>query len=131
MAKESGLGFAVTVDDSAGVARIISTDVTNLAFATPRGIQDVTGVDRSAMERLHLLADFSCTLSGVFDDALNAAHDVFKNLANARTTTLAISGQTLTNEALYSDYSLTRGTDGSFTWSAPGVLSSGVVPVWT
>lgn len=130
MAKEAGFPFSIIVDDAAGVARTISNDVTNHSFATPRGIQDITGVDKSAMERLHLLADFSVTLNGVFDDALNLAHDVFSDLANPRTVALAISGQTLTNEALFSDYALTRGTDGSFTWSAPGVLSDGTVPVW-
>jgi len=59
MAKESGLGFSCTVDDSGGTGRDISNDVTNLDFATPRGIQDSTGIDVSAMERILLLADFS------------------------------------------------------------------------
>lgn len=133
MAKESGLGFSVAVDDSAGTARTISNDITNLSFATPRGVQDVTGVDKSAMERLLLLADFTVNLNGVFNDAANTSHDVFKTVPSssvARTTTLAISGQTLAGELLYTDYSPTRAQDGSFTWSAPGVLSDGTVPTW-
>lgn len=128
--KEAGFPFAVTVDDSAGTPQIISNDVTNHNFATPRGVQDITGVDSSAMERQLLLADFSCTLNGVFNDAAGQAHAVFSDLDNARTTDLEISNQLLSNEALFTDYALTRNQDGSLTWSAPGVLQSGTVPTW-
>ena len=133
MAKESGLGMSVAVDDSGGSARTISNDITNLDFATPREEQDITGLDKSARERLLLLADFTVTLNGVFDDASNMAHDVFKTVPStsvARTTTIAISGQTLACEAFYTDYSLSRGTDGSFTWTTSGALSGGAVPTW-
>lgn len=134
MAKESGLGFAVAVDDSGATARTISNDVTNFAFATPRGVQDITGVDSSAMERLLLLADMSVTLNGVFNDAANMSHAVFATVPSTsvnRTTTLTISGQILAAEMLYSDYQLTRGNDGSLTWTAPGALADGAVPTWT
>lgn len=133
MAKESGLGLSVAVDDSAGVAKTISNDITNLEFATPRGVQDTTGVDKSAMERLLLLADFSVTLNGVFNDAADFSHAVFKTVPStsvARTTTIAHSGNTLAPETLFTDYALNRNADGSLTWSAPGVLATGVVPTW-
>lgn len=135
MAKESGLGWTtLSVDDSAAAAQDIKNDVTNFQFSTPRGVQDVTGVDKSAMERLLLLADFSITLNGVFNDAANKSHDVFKTVPStsvARTTTIAVSGQTLAPEVLYTDYSLNRAQDGSLTWSAPGVLADGTVPTWS
>lgn len=123
----------LSVDSSAGAVKVIKNDITNLQFATPRGVQDVTGVDKSAMERLLLLADFSITLNGVFNDATDFSHDVFKTVPStsvARTTTLTVSGNTLAPEVLYTDYSLTRGQDGSLTWTAPGVLSDGTVPTW-
>jgi hypothetical protein len=133
--KETGLGWTTfSVDDSSGSVCAIINDVTNLAFATPRGVQDVTGLDKSAYERLLLLADFSTTPNGVFDDQASQAHAVFKTVPStsvARTTTITVSGQTLANEVLYTDYSLTRGSDGSFTWTAPGVLSNGTVPTWS
>lgn len=125
--------MSVTVDDSAGSPQDISNDFTNLNWATPRGVQDVTGIDKSAMERLLLLADFSITLNGVFNDALNRAHEVFRTVPStsvARTTTIAVSGQTLAGELLYTDYALTRNQDGSLTFTAPGVLSDGTVPLW-
>lgn len=135
MAKESGLGWStLSVDDSSGTPRDIRNDVTNFQFAMPRAVQDVTGVDKSAMERLLLLADFSITLNGVFNDAANASHSVFKTVPStsvARTVSLGVSGQTLANECLFTDYNLTRAQDGSLTWSAPGVLSDGTVPTWS
>ena len=133
MAKESGLGMSVAVDDSSGSARTISNDITNLDWATPRDEQDITGLDKSAHERLLTLADFSTTLNGVFNDASNMSHDVFKTVPSssvARTVTIGISGQTLACEAFFSDYSLSRGSDGTLTWSAPGALSGGAVPTW-
>jgi hypothetical protein len=132
MAKQSGLGWTtLSVDDSSGTPVVIKNDVTNFQFATPRGVQDVTGVDKSAMERLLLLADFSITLNGVFNTA--TSHSAFKTVPSTsvnRTVTLTISSQTLANECLFSDYSLTRGQDGSLVWTAPGVLADGTVPTW-
>ena len=133
MAKESGLGMAIAIDDSGGSARTISNDLTNFDFAIPRAVQDVTGIDKSAMERLLLLADFSITANGIFNDASNMSHDVFKTVSStsvARTVTITVSGQTLPNETFFTDYSLGRGADGALTWSAPGVLTGGTVPTW-
>ena len=133
MAKESGLGMSAIIDDSGGSARTISNDITNIDFATPRDEQDITGLDKSARERLLLLADFTVSISGVFNDASNMSHDVFKTVPSssvARTTTLAISGQTLAGELFYTDYSLSRSSGGELTWSAPGALAGGAVPAW-
>jgi len=121
------------IDDSGGSARTISNDITNADFATPREEQDITGLDKSAHERLLLLADFSVALNGVFNDASNMSHDVFKTVPSssvARTTTMAVSGQTLAGELFYTDYALGRSSSGELTWSAPGALAGGVVPTW-
>jgi hypothetical protein len=133
MAKESGLGMSVIIDDSGGSARTISNDITSIDISTPREESDITGLDKSAHERLLLLADFSVSISGVFNDASNMSHDVFKTVPSssvARTTTTAISGQTLPGELFYTDYAVARGGDGSLVWSAPGALAGGVVPTW-
>ena len=133
MAKESGLGMSIAVDDSGGSARTISNDITDLDWATPREEQDITGLDKSARERLLTLADFSVTLNGVFDDASNMAHDVFKTVSSssvARTVTITISGQVLACETFFSDYSLSRSSSGELTWTAPGALAGGAVPTW-
>jgi hypothetical protein len=124
----------LSVDDSAGAVKAIKNDVTNFEFSTPRGVQDITGVDKSANERLLLLADFSINLSGVFNDAADQSHAVFKTVPSssvARTVSLAVSGQTLANECLFTDYSLSRAASGELTWQAPGSLADGAVPTWS
>lgn len=132
MAKESGLGVTTfSWDDSAGAVKTIINDFTTFSFDTLRGLQDVTGLDKSAMERLHLLADFTVSGTTVFNDAANAEHDVFKNLANVRTITMAHSGQTLANEALISSAALTRAASGELTRAVSASLSDGTVPVWS
>lgn len=135
MAKETGLGWtALSVDDGAAAVQDIRNDVTNFQFATPRGVQDTTGIDKSAMERLLLLADGSVTLNGVFNSAANKSHAVLKTVTSTsilRTTTITVSAQTLAMEMLYTDYALTRGADGSLVWTAPGVLGDGTVPTWS
>src|SRR5882672_9397418 len=134
MAKQSGLGWTtLSVDDSGGTPQVIKNDITNLDFATPRGVQDVTGIDKSAIERLLLLADFSITLNGVFNPAANQSHDVFKTVPStsvARTVTSVQNGKTLANETLFTDYQLTRAASGELTWQAPGLLADGTVPLW-
>lgn len=135
MAKQSGLGWTTcSVDDSSGSAQAIINDVTNLSFSTPRAVQDVTGLDKSANERILLLADFSVTLNGVFNVASNKSHDVFKTVSSTsvnRTVTLVVAAKTMTNEVLFTDYPLTRAASGELTWACPGVLADGTVPTWS
>jgi hypothetical protein len=123
----------LSVDDSGGTPVDIRNDITNFQLATPRGVQDVTGIDKSAIERILLLADLSVTLNGVFNPTASKSHTTLRTVPSTsvnRTTSLAIASQTLASEVLYTDYGLTRAADGSFVWSAPGVLADGAVPTW-
>jgi hypothetical protein len=135
MAKESGLGWTtLSVDDAGSTARDIRNDITNLSIATPRGVQDITGIDKSANERLLLLADGSVQLNGVFNDAANMSHSVFKTVPSTsvnRTVSIGVSGQTLAMEMLPTDYPLTRSNSGELTWAVPLVLSDGTTPTWS
>ena len=135
MAKETGLAWSVlSVDASDTTVKTILNDITDFSISTPRGVQDSTGIDKSAKEALLLLADVSLTLNGVFNDATDQEHDVFKTVPStsvARTVTATVSSQTLPNEILFTDYAITRGTDGALTWTAPGVLADGTVPTWS
>lgn len=134
MAKENGLGWTTcAVDDAAGTPRNIRNDVTNLAMATPMAVQDVTGLDKFAIERILNIADASGTLNYVFNDAANQAHDVFKTISSTRvvrTVTQTISGQTLAIEAVLTDNALTRAQAGDFTGSVPYSLADGASPTW-
>jgi len=132
MAKSSGLGQTVlSVDTSAGTPTDIRNDVTNWQMATPRGVQDTTGVDKSANERLLLLADMSVTYNGVNNPT--GSHLVFRTVPStsvARTCTNTVNGVTLAGELLFSDYNLSSSDSGELTWSAPGALADGTVPTW-
>ncbi|MET9012334.1 hypothetical protein ABZX74_15650 [Streptomyces olivaceoviridis] len=134
MAKASGLGQSVlSVDDASGTARAIKNDITNWQMSTPRGVQDITGVDKSANERLLLLADGSVTLNGVFNAATGQSHDVFKTVPSTsvqRTVTQTVNGVTLAMEMIATDYQLTRSDSGELTFSVPLSLADGTVPTW-
>lgn len=138
MAKQSGIAWTTfSVDSADGTVRDIRNDITDFNFATPRGTQDITGIDKSAHEVQLLLADFSVTVNGVPNlGAIPGAtsHGVWGSVPStsvARTTTLTIGGRTLANEVLYTDYQIKRDADGKFTYSVPGVLADGTVPTWT
>ena len=135
MAKESGLAVTtLSVDDAAASAQAIVNDFTSFNFSTPRGVQDATGVDKSAMERILLLADFSMTLNGVFNDATDKSHDVFKTVPSTsvvRTITFTHSAQTLANECVLTDYALTRSPTGELTFTVPALLADGTPPSWS
>lgn len=137
MAKTSGLGSAVLVDDASSVAQTISNDITNFQFATPRGVQDTTGVDKSAHERLLLLADYSATFNGVFNSAANLSHAVFKTIpstsVNRNVKIQPTSGGTpfLSCLCVLTDYSITRAAAGELTFSVPAGLADGTTPSWS
>lgn len=136
MAKSSGLGVTTfTIEESDGsTANDLRNEITNFQMATPRGVQDTTGLDKSAIERILLLADLSYTLNGVFNPSANKSHQTFRTISSTsveRTTVFKHLGEQLTAQVLYTDYSLTRAGDGSFVWSVPGVLADGTVPTWT
>src|ERR1700742_5079332 len=135
MAKASGLGWTtLMVDDASGTPQDIRNDVTQLDFSTPRAVQDITGIDKFANERLLLLADFSINLQGVFNAAANKSHAVFSSIPSTsvnRTTQMVGNAATLTNEVLYTDYPLTRDSGGALTWKVPGALADGTVPTWS
>ena len=105
MAKESGLGMTCTIDDYLGAATAISNDVTSATFDIPSGVQDTSGVNYSANERIHLRADMVVTLNGVFNPT--GAHLIFENFRTilagqvGRTTTIVVSAQTLADELLF------------------------------
>jgi len=136
MAKTSGLGATVLVDNSSSAAQTISNDLTNFNFSTPRTVQVITGVDKSAMERLLTLADYTVTMNGVFNTASNMSHAVFSTIpsttVNRNVKIEPTSGSTPYLSALcaLSDYAITRPATGDLTWSVKGDLADGTVPTW-
>lgn len=119
------------MDNASSSLQDIKNDVTNLDISTPSNLQEVTGIDKYAMERLALLQDCTGTLNTVFNPSSNRAHAVLSgDLRVVRTLSLVISTKTLAPEVLFSDYALTRGAGGEFTASSPFSLADGTVPAW-
>lgn len=139
MAKTSGVGITtLSIDDGTGTARVVKNDIGDFTISTPRAVQDITGVDKSAMERLLLLADASLQFNGFFNDtATTGLHSVLKTVPSTsvnRQVTITITGtvgaNTLAMETLFTDYQITRAADGALTVQAPAVLADGTVPTW-
>lgn len=134
--KQSGLGDYIAVDNSAGSLKDISNDVNSVQVSTPQGLIEVTGLDKSAMERIVGMCDGQVQLSGTFNPASNLSHDVFKVRTAVRTVTYCIGGNTstypkLSMEMVIANYELNRATDGSVRWTATLQLADGTVPTWT
>jgi hypothetical protein len=134
MAKLTGIPIVVVVDDSASVAKTISNDINSVTLNTSRGEQDVTGLDKSAMERLLLLGDAELALNGVFNEALS--HRVFRDcgIGNPREVTVTFPGACALDHMVlnlvFSSYIVSRGADGALTWTASGKLADGTVPTF-
>lgn len=133
MAKSSGLGWTTfSIDNAGGTPVDVRNDCTNLQFATPRAVQDVTGIDKSANERLLLLADGTLTGDFVFNPT--GAHTVLATIPSTsvqRTVSLGVGGKTLAMEMIGTDYPLQRSNTGELTASVPFSLADGTVPTWS
>jgi hypothetical protein len=138
VAKSSGITSTVSVDDGSASLQNISTGVLSFDISTPRGNVDITGLDKSAIERLLLLSDGQVTLNMQYDPtATTGTHTVFRSMSSTsvtRTVTIVINSTpsaTLSMEMICTDYSLNRGADGNLTSSATLMLQSGTVPTWS
>lgn len=134
IAKVTGLSWTtLSIDDAGGTPVIIKNDVTDLTFAMPRGVIDVTGVDKAAYERLLGLADFTVNLKGIFNAA--TSHTAFSTIATSsatRTLSMTVAGASLaTLEVILTDYQIARTGTGELNWTVPGQLCNGTAPVWT
>jgi hypothetical protein len=138
VAKSSGITTTLSLDDSAGTLRDISTSVLSFDISTPRGSADITGLDKSAIEKLLLLADATCTLNMQFDPtATTGQHTVLRTMSSSsatRTLTVLINSTpsaTLSMEMICTEYSLSRGTDGNIAATATLMLANGALPTWS
>ena len=134
MAKVSGITSTVTVDDSAGTPRDISTDVLTIAVGTPTNLEDVSTIDLAAVQRLALRKDYTLGLTGVANFASNKSHDTFKaSPATTRTVAVAFASAaaTLTAEMVLGDFGYNLAADGSLTWSATLSNGDGSTPTWS
>lgn len=125
MAKVTGITTALTIGGNN-----ISNDVTSFNVDTPYGVQDVTGIDKSAFERLLLRGDLSGTITGVFNTAASMSHATLKT-PGSKAFVAAYPGATLTTTVLTTNYAVAESAAGELTWSVNVVLTGGSLPVWS
>lgn len=106
-------------------------------MSTPRGVQDVTGVDVYAHQRLLLLADASFSLKLVFNNAVNMGHQVLSTMSSTselrsvQITPTASEYPYLGANCYVSTYDVARSATGELTTSADLMLGDGALPTWT
>lgn len=116
MAKQSGLGDNLYVD-----GYDVSGDIGSIGrISTPRPLFEVTGIDKSAIERIPGLRDGGMEYSAFFNDATDQAHAVFAGLLTTDQLVTYCRGTTLGNPAAalvakQLNYDPSRGSDGSLT----------------
>lgn len=131
MAKFAGFPITYTLDDSGGSGVDISNSIGTITMKTTRGEQDITGLDKSAMERLQLLEDSEVTFGGNgFPPSAHRA--VFENMSNSRTLVIDYpDSATATVEVMLFDYTINRTQDGGLAWQAVARLCNGTKLAWS
>jgi hypothetical protein len=116
MAKQSGLGDNLYVD-----GHNVSGDVGSVdTVAAPQNLLDVTGIDKSAHERIGALRDGNIKFTAFFDAAVGQAHSVLRTLPTTDRYVAYFRGTAIGNPAAAMlakqiGYDGKRGTDGSYT----------------
>lgn len=117
MAKQSGLG-----DNLYFAGYDLSNDTQTVSIGMPSPLLDVTGIDKSAHERLYGTRDGSIDFSVFFNDAAGKAHPVLKTRPTTDIQVMYLRGTTLGNPAAAQvakqvGYDPQRGADGSLVMS--------------
>lgn len=117
MGKQSGLGDNFYIGEFN-----ISGDVNSLgSVSCPMGVLPVTGIDKSAMERIYAHQDGHMEGTTYFNDAAGQAHAALKTLPRTDRVVSYFRGTTLGNPAASMvakqiGYDPSRGDDGSLTF---------------
>lgn len=125
MAKVSGLGDGLLV---AGYD--LSGDVGSIgSVSTPIATLDVTGINKSAYERILGLRDGNIQFNSFFNTAASQEHAVLKTLPRTDIHVTYLRGTTIGNAAASMvakqlNYDGTRGTDGSMTFAIEAQANS-------
>jgi hypothetical protein len=118
MSKTSGLGDNLYVD-----GYDLSGDIGSLsAISGPRGTLEVTGINKSAMERIYSTKDGAIGFTAYFNPADDQAHPVLSSLPTADAHVMYCRGTSQGNDAAVMvakqiNYDGTRGDDGAFTFA--------------
>lgn len=123
------------MQNSAAVAKDVANDVGDFTLPITFATQEVTGIDKSAMERLALLVDSKPAFKGFHNNAADRLHPVISTgQTTARQIVLTLpggAGATYTATVLFSNYTITRAQTAALTNSITGELSNGTAPAWS
>jgi hypothetical protein len=132
MAKSSGLAQDLWADGYQ-----LGGDIGSINDAsTPRGTQEVTGIDKSATERVALLSDFNIDFGAYFNDATGQIHTALKQLKTTDLNVMWILGTSIGSVVLMGvakqiDYGpWTKAQDGSVNGATTAQGSAGTAPAW-
>ena len=130
MVKKAGLGaeFYIAGYDLSGDVGVIDS------IQGPRGVFDVTGINKSAMERVYGRNDAEISFTSFFNDAAGQEHVALKGLPTADVRVLAMMAAALGSPAAMLtakqiNYDPTRNADGSLAISVQ-CLANGVPLEW-
>ncbi len=115
MAKQSGLGDNLYVDGNNVSGDVGSVDT----IAAPQNLLDVTGIDKSAHERIGALRDGEIKFTAFFNAATGKIHSVLKTLPTTDRYVSYFRGTTIGNPAAsilakQIGYDGKRGSDGTY-----------------
>lgn len=103
----------------------------------PVALQDVTGVDKSAHEKLAMLRDLTMQFKGACNFAANMSHAVLSTVTTSAVPravsvypTSNGSTPVLAANLLFSNYDVARANGGELTFSSSGSLADGAIPTW-
>jgi len=124
MAKSTGLGAALWVDEF-----ILSNDIQTVDTAGGPAAVDVTGIDKSAHERIGGLRDGSLGATAFLNTTAGQAHPVLSLLPTTDTIITYANGATLGNAAASMiakqvGYDPSRDADGSLTFDMQAIAAS-------
>tara|TARA_R110002153_G_scaffold103240_1_gene240281 strand:+ start:1203 stop:1937 length:735 start_codon:yes stop_codon:yes gene_type:complete len=131
MSKRSGLGNQLYVG-----GYDISGDVGALSnLSTPKGEQNVTGIDKSATERIQLLVDGDLSFDTFFNDATGKIHDALSTLPTTDRQGMFLVSTTrgepaFAMNAKQINYDWTRGAEGSLSGTTQLLQADGNAPAW-
>lgn len=125
MSKQSGLGDNLLIGGYE-----LSNDIGSLSrISGSHAVQDVTGIDKSAVERITLVRDGEISYSAYYNPSADRAHDRLSLLPTADAITTYLRGTALGGEAAalvgkQINYDGTRAADGSYLFQVQALANA-------
>jgi len=135
MAKFSGLGMTLAIDDDQGTPVDFEDYVGDLTLTNSFGEQDVTPMSAFAMDRLQLTEDTVMSITGqgfASDEIMDAITADMRLPVGGRTVTIGYpNGCEYEFEAMIFSFAPARPQNGGITWALEMKLTGGTAGAWS